>query len=160
MAKHILEIEYDYDFVLIGISSHEKDYRFCWRLNKLLEINLIKQNSLEIKNKKQKTPSFFSFYLFENKSLYTDYAVLANISENKQSTTESINLFGELIDTESDTDFLLPELKQFNYFYIIKGEVDDNDVEETTNKIKTMENVQTALRIDVNSLRSKQNLIF
>ncbi len=160
MAKHTLEIEYDFDFILVGISSHEKDYRFCWRLNNAFKLNLVKQEPLEIKNKKQKTPSFFSFYLFRDKEMFTDYVVLANTSENKELITKETNLFGELNNTESDTDFLLPELKQFNYFYIIKGDLSDDEVENSISKIKEIENVQTAIRIDVKSLRSKQNLVF
>lgn len=157
MAKHILEIEYDYDFVLIGVSSHDKDYRLCWRLNKDLNLKLAIQPSFEIKNKKQKTPSFFSFYLYENKELFTEYAVIANMSETKQAENSANNLFGEI---NSDSDILIPEQKQFNYFVIIRGEMENEEVDEFIRNLKEIENIQTAVRIDVKSLRSKQNLIF
>ena len=31
--KYTLLEEYDYDFTLIGISCHAKDYRICWSIN-------------------------------------------------------------------------------------------------------------------------------
>ena len=58
MKKHLLEIEYDYDFVLIGISSHEKDYRVCWALNNKLGLELVKTEPFEIKDKKMSLPTF------------------------------------------------------------------------------------------------------
>ena len=38
--KYHLEEEYEYDFELFGISTHEKDYRLCWAINNSLKISL------------------------------------------------------------------------------------------------------------------------
>lgn len=156
MAKHVLEIEYDYDFVLIGISSHDKDYRLCWKLHNTFKLSFEFQPAFEIKNKKQNTPSFFTFYLYTDESLFREYALLANKSHSKQDNAGE-GLFG---DINSDSDYLIPEQKQFNYFIIIRGEIEDDEVNEFLKKLKGIENIQTAIRIDVKSLRSKQNLIF
>lgn len=158
MAKHTLEIEFDYDFVLIGISSHEKDYRLCWTINNTLNLQLTKQESLEIKGKKQTTPSFFSFFLFEKQDDFIDYAIIANLSESKTVEQTTSTLFDAL--DESDNEYLIPEQKQMNYFFLIRGEIENEEVNEIIQQIKEIENVQTAVRIDVKSLRSKQNLIF
>lgn len=158
MAKHTLEIEFDYDFVLIGISSHEKDYRLCWTVNNALNLQLTKQESLEIKGKKQTTPSFFSFFLFEKQDEFIDYAIIANLSESKTVEQTTSTLFDAL--DESDNEYLIPEQKQMNYFFLIRGEIENEEVNEIIQQIKEIENVQTAVRIDVKGLRSKQNLIF
>jgi hypothetical protein len=158
LAKHTLEIEFDYDFVLIGISSHEKDYRLCWTINNTLNLQLTKQESLEIKGKKQTTPSFFSFFLFEKQDDFIDYAIIANLSESKTVEQTTSTLFDAL--DESDNEYLIPEQKQMNYFFLIRGEIENEEVNEIIQQIKEIENVQTAVRIDVKSLRSKQNLIF
>jgi hypothetical protein len=158
LAKHTLEIEFDYDFVLIGISSHEKDYRLCWTINNALNLQLTKQESLEIKGKKQTTPSFFSFFLFEKQDDFIDYAIIANLSESKTVEQTTSTLFDAL--DESDNEYLIPEQKQMNYFFLIRGEIENEEVNEIIQQIKEIENVQTAVRIDVKSLRSKQNLIF
>ena len=41
--KYYLEDAYEYDFLLIGISCHEKDYRLSWALNQNLSLQLIKE---------------------------------------------------------------------------------------------------------------------
>lgn len=163
MGKHTLEIEYDYDFVLIGISSHEKDYRFCWALNNKLKLELSKQESLEIKGKKQVTPSFFSFFAFDDQDQYTEYSVIANFSENKTLALAENTLFGpagKSKEDHSENEFLIPEHKQMNYFFVIRGEMEDDEVEALVQQIREIDIVLTAVRIDPKSLRSKQNLIF
>jgi len=164
LAKHTLEIEYDYDFVLIGISSHEKDYRFCWALNNKLNIELVKQESLEIKGKKQTTPSYFSFFTFDDADQFTEYSVLANFSESKSLASTENTLFetaGKAKDGgQSENEFLIPEHKQMNYLFVIRGEMENEEVEELIKTLKEIDIVLTAVRIDVKSLKSKQNLIF
>ena len=138
MGKHTLEIEYDYDFVLIGISSHEKDYRICWALNNQLGLNLVKTDALEIKDKKQDDPSFFSLFSFELPDEFMEYFIIANRSEK---------------------GLLIPEQKQVDYFFIIRGEIENDKVMDMIRLIKESSLVQTAFRVDVNALKSKQNLI-
>lgn len=151
MGKHTLEIDYDYQFLLIGISSHEKDYRLCWAINKKLDIELAKQDSFEIKGKKQTTPSFFSFFLFENPDAFREYVVVANLSESKDASSDS--LFKE-------NEYLIPEQKMMDYFLIVRGELEEDESEDILNKLREINVIQTAVRIDVTSLKSKQNLIF
>ena len=165
MAKHTLEIEYDYDFVLIGISSHEKDYRFCWALNKKLNLELVKQDSLEIKGKKQTTPSYFSFFTFDDADQFTEYSVLANFSESKSLAVSDENTLFETAGTvqddgQSENEYLIPEHKQMNYLFVIRGEMENEEVDDLIKKIKEIDIILTAVRIDPKSLRSKQNLIF
>lgn len=138
MGKHTLEIEYDYDFVLIGISSHEKDYRICWALNNQLGLDLVKTEPLEIKDKKQDEPSHFSLFCFELPDEFMEYFIIANRSEK---------------------GLLIPEQKQVDYFFIIRGEIEDGKIMEMVKQIKESNLVQTAFRVDVNALKSKQNLI-
>lgn len=162
MGKHTLEIEYDYDFVLIGISSHEKDYRFCWALNNKLKLELSKKESLEIKGKKQSTPSYFSFFTFDDQDQFTEYSVLANFSESKSLAVTEDTLFGKelKLNEQSENEFLIPEHKQMNYLFVIHGDMDDDEVQEIIRQIKEIDIVLTAVRIDPKTLRSKQNLIF
>ena len=139
MKKHLLEIEYDFDFVLIGISSHEKDYRICWALNNKLGLELIKTDPLEIKDKKQEDPSVFSLFVCDRPDEFMEYLIIANRSEK---------------------GLLIPEQKQMDYFFVIKGEIEDEKIEEMISKIKEINFVLTTVRIDPSVLKSKQNLIF
>jgi hypothetical protein len=138
LGKYTLEIEYDYDFVLIGISSHEKDYRICWVINNTLALELVKIEPLEIKDKKQDESSHFSLFSCERPDEFMEYFIIANRSEK---------------------GMLIPEQKQIDYFFVIRGEIENDVVMEIIKKIKESNLVQTAFRIDVSSLKSKQNLI-
>ena len=137
--KFKLEIEYDYDFVLIGICSHEKDYRVCWALNNKLGFDLRKTEELEIKEKKLAEPSLFSMYVYENPEQYMEYYVIANRSVN---------------------GMLVPEQKQADYFLLVKGTVTDEQVENLVGQLREVSIVLTAYEIDPSQLRSKQNLLF
>lgn len=162
MGKHTLKIEYDYDFVLIGISSHEKDYRLCWALNNVLELELTKTESLEIKSKKEETPSFFSLFKYENEAEFKEYFVLSNLSENKHSVLKEDTLFNKSSKESSsaEKDILIPEHRQMNYFFIIRGEITDSEAEKFIKRIKSIDMILTAVQIQPNELRSKANLIF
>ena len=147
--------------MLIGISSHEKDYRICWALNNKFGIELVKAESLEIKGRKQQTPSFFSLFTYEDAEAFTEYAVVANRSENKLSASKEHSLFGQSESKGDDqSEILIPEQKQMNYFFLIKGEMEEEKISEWLKKIKEIELVLTAIRIDVSQLKSKHNLIF
>ena len=162
MAKYKLEIEPDYNFLLIGISSHEKDYSLCWAINKKLNIELVKKDSLEIKGKKQITSAFFSFYEYINEEDFLEYFVIANTSENKLPVTADNTLFSKEDKSKNKTsnELLIPEQKQIDFFLIIKGELEEEFKNETLKQIKQIDVVQTAIRIEAEQLRSKQNLIF
>lgn len=162
MGKHTLKIEYDYDFVLIGISSHEKDYRLCWALNNVLELELTKTESLEIKSKKEDTPSFFSLFKYENEAEFKEYFVLSNLSENKHSVLKEDTLFNKRSKESSSAEkgILIPEHRQMNYFFIIRGEITDREAEKFIKRINSIDMILTAVQIEPNELKSKANLIF
>lgn len=162
MGKHTLEIQYDYDFVLIGISSHEKDYRMCWALNNKLGLELVKVNSLEIKGKKQETPSFFSLFTYDHPDGFVEYTVVANLSESKTGVTQENTLFGGKAKSHSysENEFLIPEHKQMNYFFVIKGDLDETEIQGMVKQIREIDMVLTAIPIDASQLKSKHNLIF
>jgi hypothetical protein len=162
LGKHTLEIQYDYDFALIGISSHEKDYRMCWALNNKLGLELVKVNSLEIKGKKQETPSFFSLFTYDHPDGFLEYTVVANLSESKASVTGEHTLFGSKAKTSpySENEFLIPEHKQMNYFFVIKGDLNEAGIQQLVKQIREIDMVLTAVSMDASQLKSKHNLIF
>ena len=65
-----------------------------------------------------------------------------------------------MIANRSEKGILIPEQKQMDYFLIIKEEeIKEEKVTEIIKKIKEMTLVQTAVRIEASTLKSKQNLI-
>lgn len=137
MSKFTLNIEDDYDFNLIGISCHAKDYRLCFELNKTFEIDLTRTDDLDIDLKKSKA----NYALFEyiDEENFLDYYLISNRSKN---------------------GFLIPEYKSTDFFIMLKGASNDDIIDNMITKILEIDLVLTSFQIDVESLKSKQNLIF
>lgn len=137
MSKLVLTLEDDYDFSLIGISCHSKDYRICWELNKALHIDLIRSEDYEITRKKE--ISKYAFYEFIDEINYLDYYLIAN---------------------KGTKGNLIPEHKTTDFFILIKGNISGVQLSDLTVKINGLNLVLAAFKIEPESLKSKQNLLF
>jgi len=137
MSKVLLNIEEDYDFILIGISCHTKDYRLCGGINKTLYIDLIRTRDLEI-SKKGKV-SIYSFYEFLDNDNYLEYYLVSNLGSN---------------------GYLISEQKKVDFFLLVKGSTSIDLVEDIICKINSLSLVLTSFNIDPNQLKSKHNLLF
>ena len=71
MAKLVLDWkdEQEDSFTLIGISCHQKDYRLCWELNKILELELQKEEDIPGPNEEIS----FSRYYYNNEDFLQDF---------------------------------------------------------------------------------------
>jgi hypothetical protein len=56
--------------------------------------------------------------------------------------------------------YLNPELKEVDYFFIIDTEDDTFPIENLYHCLNDLNSVQYLLSIDINNLKSKDNLIF
>jgi hypothetical protein len=142
MAQNVflLEDEYDYDFKLIGISCHEKDYRLCWGVNQKMNISLQRnENDIELIIKKSNRHSLHSSYIFIDDEYDNEYNLLTN---------------------RSSMGYLIPEKAQADYLLMIKDENYPISITDVINNLKEITFVLTAFEIEVRSLKSKDNLIF
>ena len=140
LMRYILEEEYEYDFDLLGICCHEKDYRLCWALNNALNISLEKseENVEIIFNKKSKPYARFPLFAFEVEKEHSIYYLIGN---------------------RCDNNFLISEKKHVDFFFMIKSSEESN-ITETLNKIRSISFVLTAHTVVVDELKSKEHLIF
>lgn len=137
MSKFSLDIEEDFDFFMLGICSHIKDYRLCWELNRAFAIELQKDIDLEVMSNGELKS--FSFSVFENHSGPNDYYLICN---------------------KSALGFLIPEEKKCDYFLIIKGPLSESEESEVVKTVSESKNVLTCYPIEVPDLKSRNNLIF
>lgn len=137
MSKFSLEVEEDFDFFMLGICSHIKDYRLCWEINRLLDVGLKKDNDLEILINGESRA--YAFSLDEGGESPNDYYLISN---------------------KCGLGFLVPEEKKFDYFLIVKGPLSENEEKNMIKLINKSKNVLTTLSIEAAELRSKNNLIF
>ena len=138
MAKKI-NVEAIYDFLIWGINSNAEDYRLCWYLNHYLDWKLKRVDDIEFPNKKTKEFLHFNAYQYKNE---IDFYTL------------------ELIQNKKNGNILIPELKDIDFLFLLNGEVTYFEMDEFTNLLSKIPGVQSAIQIDVNTLKSKHNLLF
>ncbi len=137
MAKLTLEVEEDYDFDLVGICSHVKDYRLSWEINKALGFDLMKDNNYEI-NVKGASQSYSFFSFIDEENLIEFY----------------------LVNNRCANGVLLPEEKRSDYFLMTKGVLRGGQKAQIIKQIDNIKNVLKTHEIEVNQLKSKSNLLF
>lgn len=139
LSKFRLDIEYDYDFILIGIACHEKDYRLCWAVNQALGLDLERIEPLSISLRKDEQPSQFALYMHENTENDTACFVVSN---------------------RSSRGLLVPEQKHADYFFVAKGPFGKTEEARMLQAVKNVPFVLTAFPLVPAELKSKQNLLF
>lgn len=137
MSKHLLLDDFDYDFFVIGITCHAKDYRLCWAINKLLNINLEKDTDIELTSKKGKT------------SKHSCYYYLDDFTEKEY----------RLISNKSESNLLVKEQKQAD-FYLLLYENDNETVKEILSELRTINIILMCFEVNITTLKSKENLLF
>lgn len=55
---------------------------------------------------------------------------------------------------------LIPEMKNVDFFMVIKGFIDDEDLRALLSSLIKIEDIIVASEIDVTKLKSKENLVF
>lgn len=140
MKKKRLEVDYSYDFDLIGISSSAKGYKLAWEINQLLHIKLAKQDDVVIY---QKNDNSFS---------YSCYAY--------ESAPNKLRLFrNKPSENESSKDFLVPEFPHLDFIFMAQGD------EYTHHKrlqelLRNIPSVELVAFLPLAALKSKDHFIF
>ena len=136
-VHRLVNDDQQYDFMLIGIICQHKDYRLCFEINRMLEINLVKCKDYELFFAARKTQSAFA--RFECKSTQGDKFVL--------------------LSNKGTRGILLQEQPQLDYLFMIT-ENQPNDTYSTI--VKTLKDIPIilgAFSLDPLQLPSREYLI-
>jgi len=156
LKLHIDEFE-EIDFHLLAIHTSLEDYRLAYFLNQKLQLNLSKSVE-EIKIKNKLGMSYFSRFEFEDIKNDVFWNLIENENEiSLKPTTANQGLFN---DTFTTKDFLLPEYKKVDFFLKIDNSKETINPSEILTKVKSVGKITTAYFIDLEKIKSKNNLIF
>lgn len=159
MALHKLLVE-DFDedsFVLFAIHCNLEDYRLAYLLNEQLKVSL-KRKSQNVDYKY--TSASYSIYEWENTSQQVMWNLVSNICKKEE---EGLSSSGSLFNNQPKiirTHYLISEYKKANYLLKIENESYQINEKYIVDSIQKISQVITAYSIDVNQLKSKDNLIF
>ncbi len=140
IKKNKLEIEYSYDFELLGVRTSLKGYKLAWELNKILKINLAKQEDLVIHFKKGQLASY-DHYSF--RTVLNDFHLFRN----------------RPIEAENAIPPLVPEYPHFDFIIMTQSEenLGGNRLQEY---LRVIPSIDWVTLIPLTALKSKDNFIF
>ena len=138
MPKLKLELEYEFDFHLIGISCHQSNYKLAWLINQMLEFDLVRGTDLDSSTSKKSATAYYSIYSYDDEENF----IAANLISNR-----------------SEKGFFAPEFKQLDYFLQLWLPDRDN-AEEIMTKLKKNQHILACVLIDPDEIKSKHNFLF
>jgi len=143
---------FDDSFTLVALHSSMEDYAMVYALNLCLKSNFKRfSNDLDLGEQ-------ISFPIFEWKDDRNDsyWTLFTNNCKQEENLVRN-DLF--MNEPSFTTHFLVPEHRDADYLMKIEHD-DENLEEETVRSLLTIPKVITAYVLDVENLKSKNNLIF
>ncbi|MBD1394099.1 IPExxxVDY family protein [Mucilaginibacter sp. ZB1P21] len=139
MNRKNLKFEIDFDFILIAVTSSLKDYRICYLINKYLNFNFTKIDDLKLDIGPLNGSILFSLYHHNWESTETDFYFIGN---------------------KGSEGYLVPEMREADYFILIKNYIDDDDLEAMIYNLNKITEIVAAVKIDPKKIKSRENLLF
>jgi hypothetical protein len=139
------------NYTLIGIHTALEDFKLAYLLNKNLDTHFSKANySLDFESN-----ASFSVYNDINEEYGFELYLISN-----SYTEERINASDTIVLATETKTYVIPEKKKVDYFIKIVGEPTQETIYKTVNQIKQINQVVTSYTVELDSLKSKQFLIF
>ncbi len=122
-------------FALIGISSHENDYRLVWAMNNAFSFQFTRIENQVIFNAKLNADLEFSRFIYTDEDKYLTYHLISN---------------------RCPDGFLFPEIKNLDYLLQITGEIDSNQLASVFRELKKVSMVSAVFMIDPKQLKDAE----
>jgi hypothetical protein len=140
MKKKRLDIDYSYDFELVGVISSIKGYKLAWEINNQLGVNLIREDNLQItfKNRSINTFSYFSFQV---------EGYILKLFRNKPN------------EGEASRNLLAPEYPHFDFILLTQSD-DPGKLNRLQEVLRAIPSVELVAFIPLATLKLKDHFIF
>jgi hypothetical protein len=158
--KLIIEEDFNTDFSLLAIHCSEDAYKMAYLLNRHVGLKLRRRRT-DLDYSKQGLEISFPWFEFEDENEYTTYDLLANKFRTKSArTVASGGLFAEEDSEEIVTVYLIPELRNVDYFLKISSDSMQLPLRKLVHEINDINEVISVYTVEIDQLKSKHNLIF
>ena len=157
-----IDFEYDYNFLLIGICTPLKDYTIGYQINKYISTSFKRSkddvvmdypDGIELANFAQ-----FEYWneQFQNQwfLLANKCKILCNDDEKNQGT-----IFAEHSQNRKKIKYLIPENAKVDFYIQIHGIYNEDSKIALIKNIKNIDRIVNVHEINMDKLRSKENLI-
>ena len=156
--KLVLEDDFGYDFTLIAIHGAIESYYLAYLLNKHLKLRLKRsRNDLIISH--DVVAAEFPMYEYHNEKQYTTYHLFSNLTRIKKEPADNLS---SLFKTETAIErrFFLEDLPRVDYLLKIREEGSGFAKTKTLKELNQIPQIITAYTVDIEELKTKENLIF
>ncbi|CAM1359062.1 conserved hypothetical protein [Tenacibaculum sediminilitoris] len=142
------------DYTLIGIHTALNEYKLAYLLNKHLQVKF-NRASYDLDFIQKGSQSSYTVYEYTNVKLCQGWFLIANVYKSTLEV-ESISLFKE----SESISHLIPEKRKVDFFLKLEGDFDYESIVKKIETINQIPQIITSYKIEVNSLKSKDFLIF
>ena len=141
MKRNKLIVQQDYSFILLGIVSSIKEYTLAWHLNQGSAFHFVKAPDISL-------------------DMNDDFEMIVSNYICKSDQHTYTLLRNRLVISSSKNYFLLPELNQFDYFLKLEFKTDHFDLEVLVNNLRVIDKIDYLARLDINKIKSKENVLY
>ena len=152
----MLKRECDLNYSLIAIRSEIEDYKFAYFLNKS-PFFLFRRMDKDIKYIINEKNIYFSAFEDVNTGLKRESFLIKNRALYSSELINNENLF--VNNAISNTVFLIPELKEFDYLLKLIGIWRDEETAGLKKYLHNMTNIESEISINLNTIKSINNLV-
>ena len=137
VKKHKLNLAIEEDFCLLGVVTDEPDYKLCWMINRLLDMNFEKQEELQLFHRKLNEEQVFSHFSYHDSDALITFRIIRNRGEN---------------------GYFLDELKNIDYLIYIQGEINTMRINDFMQSVGSLEPVRMCVPSDLSRIKNKERL--
>jgi len=162
MAHHklLLDDEFEELYSLIAIHCSEEAYKMAFLLNKFGQL-LLKRRATDLEFQDNGLEVTFPLFEFENEFAYTNYFMVANKCKSVVAQQMSTGgLFEKEVAEKVMTTYLIPELKNVDFFLKIESDSEKVPTRKMIASINEIKEVISAYEVDLDTIKTKNNLIF
>lgn len=140
MSKKVLTLDYkeEFDFLLFGIFSHQREYQVCHEINQMLEMNMERQDDFKLPLEKKGSTGIFSVFQF--------------LSENEEEYF--------LISNKGMNAHYIPSHKHVDYFMMIRNHNRYTEPDLIIKKTKSIKHVSSVIQLEPKTLKSAENFFY
>ncbi|MEW5676675.1 IPExxxVDY family protein [Flavobacterium enshiense] len=147
------------DYELIAIHSSLEDYRLAYCINQKLGVSFEKSEK-DIGIQIPEGKSHFTRFIFDDEEHELYWNLIPNKTKIITRQTQSPSLFEQTELDIATNIYLLPEMKKVDYLIKIEQVDDFFDADKLVDELLSIKQITTAYKIELNKLKSKNNLIF
>ncbi|MBW1298888.1 IPExxxVDY family protein [Aquimarina litoralis] len=161
IQRLVLDTILDDDYELIAVHSSLAPYRLAFVLNKYMDLRLFRKKE-DVNFEYDMYTANFPLFQYHDHFRYNTYSLLGNKFKTKikSDTIATEGLFASTATDRAISEYLIPELKNVDYFLKIEAETSQFSSKSLIANLLTIPQIVTAYTVDYTQLKSKNNLIF